>query len=131
MVQIIYEEFGDERIAFVPVGRGTVDLETHALLESVAVSVGKGWISPQAGTRNIEALVAHRPRFPLWLRLVAGGLKLRRSWRRTPSSNARASPSPCRPGCQSWGGKHAPSRDADHTRREQRTKVPAVVAEVS
>ena len=49
VVQIIYEEFGEERIAFVPVGRGTVDLETHALLESVAVSVGKGWISPQAG----------------------------------------------------------------------------------
>ena len=74
VVQIIYEEFGEERIAFVPVGRGTVDLETHALLESVAVSVGKGWISPQAGTRNIEALAAQRPRFPLWLRLAAGGL---------------------------------------------------------
>ncbi len=74
MVQIIYQEFGEEHVAFVPVNRGTVDLETHALLESVAVSVGKGWISPQAGTRNIEALVAHRPHFPLWLRLVAGGL---------------------------------------------------------
>jgi len=74
MVQIIYEEFGEEHIAFVPVGRGTVDLQSQALLESVAVSVGKGWISPQAGTLRIEALVAQRPRFPLWLRLTAGGL---------------------------------------------------------
>jgi uncharacterized membrane protein YjjP (DUF1212 family) len=74
MVQIIYEEFGEEHIAFVPVGRGTVDLETHALLENVAVDVGKGWISPQAGIDRIAALVAHRPRFALWLRLVAGGL---------------------------------------------------------
>ena len=74
MVQIIYEEFGEERIAFVPVGRGSVDLETHALLENIAVEVGKGWVSPQAGIERIEALVAHRPRFPLWLRLVAGGL---------------------------------------------------------
>ncbi len=74
MVQIIYEEFGDERIAFIPVGRGTIDLETQALLESVAVSVGKGWISPGAGTQRIEALAARRPRFSLWLRLVAGGL---------------------------------------------------------
>ena len=74
MVQIIYEEFGEERIAFVSVGRGGVDLETHALLESVAVSVGRGWISPQAGTERIRALCAKRPRFALWLRLVAGGL---------------------------------------------------------
>src|SRR5271157_5789559 len=74
MVQIIYEEFGEERLAFVPVGRGTVDLETHALLENIAVEVGKGWVSPQAGIGRIEALVARRPRFPLWLRLVAGGL---------------------------------------------------------
>jgi len=74
MVQIIYEEFGEERLAFVPVGRGTVDLETHALLENIAVEVGKGWVSPRAGIGRIEALVAQRPRFPLWLRLVAGGL---------------------------------------------------------
>jgi len=74
MVQIIYEEFGEERLAFVPVGRGTVDLETHALLENIAVEVGKGWVSPRAGIGRIAALVAQRPRFPLWLRLVAGGL---------------------------------------------------------
>jgi uncharacterized membrane protein YjjP (DUF1212 family) len=74
MVQIIYQEFGEERMAFVPVGRGSVDLETHALLESVAVSVGKGWISPQAGIERIQALSAQRPRFARWLRLVAGGL---------------------------------------------------------
>ena len=74
MVQIIYEEFGEQHLAFVPVGRGTVDLASYALLESVAVSVGKGWISPQAGTRSIETLVAQRGRFPLWLRLGAGGL---------------------------------------------------------
>ena len=74
VVQIIYEEFGEEHIAFVPIGRGSVDLETHALLENIAVDAGKGWISPQAGTERIAALVAHRPRFPLWLRLVAGGL---------------------------------------------------------
>ena len=74
MVQIIYQEFGEQRIAFVPVGRGSVDLETHALLESVAISVGRGWISPQAGMERIRDLRAKRPRFALWLRLVAGGL---------------------------------------------------------
>ena len=74
MVQIIYEEFGEQRLAFVPVGRGAVDLETQALLESIAVSVAKGWITPQVGVRRIQELVAHRPRFPLWLRLLAGGL---------------------------------------------------------
>lgn len=74
MVQVIYEEFGEQRLAFVPVGRGSVDLETQALLESIAVTVAKGWITPQAGVRRIVELVAHRPRFPRWLRLLAGGL---------------------------------------------------------
>ena len=74
MVQISYEEHDGERIAFVPVRSGTIDLETYALLESIAVEVGKGWVSPQAGIQRIEALAAHRPRFPLPLRLVAGGL---------------------------------------------------------
>ncbi len=74
VVQIIYEEFGEQRLAFVPVGRGSVDLETEALLENIAVSVAKGWITPQVGVRRIAELVAQRPRFPLWLRLLAGGL---------------------------------------------------------
>ena len=65
MVQIIYEEFGEERIAFVPVGRGGVDLETHALLESIAVSVGKGWISPQAGTDVSEPFAPNDRAFPV------------------------------------------------------------------
>lgn len=74
MVQVSYEERGEERVAFIPVRSGTIDLEAHALLESVAVDVGKGWISPEAGIRRIEALVAQRPRFSLLLRLAAGGL---------------------------------------------------------
>ncbi|MGO8685328.1 MAG: threonine/serine exporter ThrE family protein [Thermoleophilia bacterium] len=75
MVQFSYiEEQDRERITFIPIRGGRIDLETQGLLQSIAVDVGKGRISPEAGIRAIEALMVHPPRFSLVLRLAAGAL---------------------------------------------------------
>jgi uncharacterized membrane protein YjjP (DUF1212 family) len=75
MVQFSYiDEQERERIAFIPIRGGGIDLETQGLLQSIAVDVGKGRISPEGGLRAIEALMVHPPRFSLVLRLAAGAV---------------------------------------------------------
>ena len=64
----------EERTILISVSEGAVDLETLGLLQHIAADVVAGRVDPVEGQRRIEELVASPPRFPLWLRILAGGL---------------------------------------------------------
>jgi uncharacterized membrane protein YjjP (DUF1212 family) len=67
-------EGDDERTILISVSEGAVDLETLELLQHIAGRVIAGDLGPTEGRQRIDELVAHPPRFPLWLRLLAGSV---------------------------------------------------------
>ena len=74
MVQIIYEEFGEEHSPSFP-SAGAPSTWRRTPCSRTSPSCRQGLDQPPGRDRPaLAALVAHRPRFALWLRLVAGGL---------------------------------------------------------
>lgn len=73
-VLFTYRDDSQTGVDLVPVREGSVDLETLALLQQIAVDVGKGRVTPAEGARHIETLIAHPKQFPAILQILAGGL---------------------------------------------------------
>jgi uncharacterized membrane protein YjjP (DUF1212 family) len=71
-VQLNLETPGGSRTAFIPVRDSSIDLETLASLQEIAVAVGSGRMLPEEGQLRIRTLVMRPPRFPVILNLLAG-----------------------------------------------------------
>jgi uncharacterized membrane protein YjjP (DUF1212 family) len=71
-VQLNLETAAGSRTAFIPIRTSSIDLETLARLQEIALEVGTGRMLPEEGHLEIRTLVMRPPRFPVSLNLLGG-----------------------------------------------------------
>jgi uncharacterized membrane protein YjjP (DUF1212 family) len=65
---------GNQQTSVVRVQPGEVNLEKLGCLDELAKRVARGEVSLAAGTRDVERIIAARPRYAVWLRCLCYGL---------------------------------------------------------
>jgi uncharacterized membrane protein YjjP (DUF1212 family) len=71
-VQLNLEALTGSHTAYITIRTNTVDLETLASLQEIAVAVAGGRMLPEEGRLRVRTLVMRPPRFPVVLNLLAG-----------------------------------------------------------
>jgi uncharacterized membrane protein YjjP (DUF1212 family) len=71
-VQLNRETAAGSQTAFIPIRNSTIDLETLASLQEIALAVSNGSMLPEDGLLRVRTLVMRPPRFPVVLNLLAG-----------------------------------------------------------